>query len=439
MPRQTVTLSRQKSKGHTYWCLRWFTSNGKRRGETIGRVDRMSKRQAEKLRRVKEIELGINPGRRDVSRGPELEAFLEVYFAARKGELSTGSLELYRRTADLMTAFLGKTVRLDTITRADARSFKAAVASGEWRSTGKQRVIPKPATVDQHIRHARTILNHALADDLVLFNPFDRLSTTTPVARDWPYVAPEEFACLVEATPTISWRLLLALARLAALRRGEALNLPWDKIDWSASRLEIISREDWDVKDKQSRIVPVCPELRELLLTAFEGANEGEPRVIPAEGINVRNIWRDFGVLCKRAGVPRYSKPIHSLRKSCIRDWAARHPAHVVKEWAGHSDLNTTDRYYLQVPESEYVRAARTRLAPVVTQPVTQPGKNEAESNTKKNADESQVSASQELSETAGERIRTADVQLGNPIVGAQVLCFQGLTTRFSAENEVYN
>ena len=65
------------------------------------------------------------------------------------------------------------------------------------------------------------------------------------------------------------------------------------------------------------------------------------------------------------------------------------------------------------MPESEYERAARTRLAPLMTQPVTQPGKNEAESNTKKNADESQVSASQELSETAGERIRTADVQLG--------------------------
>jgi hypothetical protein len=39
----------------------------------------------------------------------------------------------------------------------------------------------------------------------------------------------------------------------------------------------------------------------------------------------------------------------------------------------------------------------------------------------------------------AGERIRTADVQLGNPIVGAQVLCLQGLTTRFSAESEVYS
>ena len=121
MPRQTVTISRQKSKGHTYWCLRWLTSNGKRRGKTVGRVDQLSKRQAEKLRRAKEVELGINPGRRDVSRGPQLRAFLERYFASRRTELSSGTLELHRRTANLLLAFLSETVRLDAIARPDAR------------------------------------------------------------------------------------------------------------------------------------------------------------------------------------------------------------------------------------------------------------------------------------------------------------------------------
>ena len=439
MPRQTVTLNKQQSKGRWYWCLRWFASNGKRRGKTVGRADQLSKRQAEKLRRAKEVELGINPARRDVLRGPELHAFLNVYFAARKGELAEGTVELHRRTGNLMKACFGRSIRLDTITRSEARRFKAALANAELSWTGKQRGVPKPATVDQHIRNARTIFNHALADDLILFNPFDRLAETPKVERDWHYVDLQEFAKLFEAAPSPSWRLLLALARLAALRRGEALNLPWGKIDWSSSRLQVISREGWDVKDKHSRIVPVSPELHAMLLTMFEGAAEGETRVIPVRSINLRNLWRDFGVICKRAGVLRYAKPIHSLRKSCIRDWADRHPAHVVKEWAGHTDLNTTDTYYLQVPESEYERAAKMRSDPVVTQLVTQLGENGAESDEKKKREESQVSDPQGLNEKAGERIRTADVQLGNPIVRAQVLCFQGLTTRFLAGNEVYN
>ena len=72
----------------------------------------------------------------------------------------------------------------------------------------------------------------------------------------------------------------------------------------------------------------------------------------------LRNVWRDFQVLAKRAKVKPYSKPLHSLRKSCITDWAAKFPAHVVKEWAGHADIRTTLKYYLKVSESEYDKAA---------------------------------------------------------------------------------
>ena len=45
-----------------------------------------------------------------------------------------------------------------------------------------------------------------------------------------------------------------------------------------------------------------------------------------------------------------------------IDDWAASYPAHVVKEWAGHASLETTDRYYLQVSESEYERASTDKF-----------------------------------------------------------------------------
>jgi hypothetical protein len=39
----------------------------------------------------------------------------------------------------------------------------------------------------------------------------------------------------------------------------------------------------------------------------------------------------------------------------------------------------------------------------------------------------------------AGDRIRTHDVQLGNSVLGAQVVMTQTLIARFSAKNEVYN
>jgi len=182
---------------------------------------------------------------------------------------------------------------------------------------------------------------------------------------------------LYMAAPSPAWKNLFGLARWAALRREETLNLQWHQVDWKNNRLQIISRQDWEVKDKDPRMVPICMDLQELLMEAFEQAPAGENYVIPKGCINVKNVWRDFGIICKRAEVARYAKPIHSLRKSCITDWASQFPMHVVQEWAGHSDIDTTNQYYLKVSELEYQKAAKLRMCPEVTKLVTKPAPKE--------------------------------------------------------------
>jgi hypothetical protein len=127
--------------------------------------------------------------------------------------------------------------------------------------------------------------------------------------------------------------------------------LPWRKIDWGKRRLTVISRDQsaseggFTVKDKDAKAVPIGPELYELLLAS----KHEDGLVIPPGGVVYSNHWRDFEVVRERAGVAKYAKPIHCLRKSCLTDWAGRFPAHVVKEWAGHSDVRTTVKYYLKV------------------------------------------------------------------------------------------
>ena len=114
----------------------------------------------------------------------------------------------------------------------------------------------------------------------------------------------------------------------------------------------MIGHGTWDPKSKRPRVVPLCRELQKIL-------KEAAPKPV-----KLANPNRDFKVFCNRAGVEPYSKPFHSLRKSCARDWAARFPSHIVREWMGHTSLETTDRYYLQVPPGEYTRAARIDLLP---------------------------------------------------------------------------
>ena len=47
------TVSVRKPGGHryTYWVLRWWGTDGTEHGQSLGRVDELSKRKAEKLRR----------------------------------------------------------------------------------------------------------------------------------------------------------------------------------------------------------------------------------------------------------------------------------------------------------------------------------------------------------------------------------------------------
>ena len=106
---------------------------------------------------------------------------------------------------------------------------------------------------------------------------------------------------------------------------------------------------------------PICPELREILLKA--------PKTLRLDGyvvprpIYVENLGRDFRVLCKRAGTEPYDKPLHTLRKSCIDDWArAGYPPKVVQLWAGHRDIKTTLTFYTRVDERDVQRAARESL-----------------------------------------------------------------------------
>ncbi len=73
------------------------------------------------------------------------------------------------------------------------------------------------------------------------------------------------------------------------------------------------------------------------------------------DGALVNNIKRTFDALLKKAGVSRST--LHDLRRSCITNWARELPAHVVQKLADHSDIKTTQKYYLIVRQEDMDKA----------------------------------------------------------------------------------
>jgi hypothetical protein len=78
------------------------------------------------------------------------------------------------------------------------------------------------------------------------------------------------------------------------------------------------------------------------------------------------NLWRDFGVICKRAGLERWADWCQVLRRNCETDWAQKYPQYAVSTWIGHN-IQVSARHYLQVPEELYEKVAATNSVETAT------------------------------------------------------------------------
>jgi len=76
-----------------------------------------------------------------------------------------------------------------------------------------------------------------------------------------------------------------------------------------------------------------------------------------------QNFTRDFQAVRRRAGLPKCT--FHDLRKSFCTNLAGAVPLHVVQELAGHADIRTTRKHYLQVQAAQ-VEAARVAVDKVI-------------------------------------------------------------------------
>ena len=347
VPSSTVTLA---SNGQ-YWQAFYYDAAGRRRAKSLGRKDCVSRRQAKLLCDRLTIELHVHPSKASGQPAPRLGEFLAGYLAART-ELKPATRYLHDLTGRYLTEHFGRDVRVDRITRAMASAWRAALARGELKAarTNHQYHQMCETSVCRRTGDAKAIFNHAVRDDLIPFNPFDRLRSRPPDPdRDWHYVSMAEFDRLLAACPDTGWRTLLALCRLAGLRRGEALALHWSAVDWDRRRLNVIAS-----KTGRRRLVPIERRLHGMLLEAFAQAPEGQALVCD---VSAHCVWRNFTVIRRRAGLPAWKDALQVMRRNCETDWAQRLPQYAVSVWIGH-DITVSAKHYLQVPEELYEKLA---------------------------------------------------------------------------------
>ncbi len=159
------------------------------------------------------------------------------------------------------------------------------------------------------------------------------------------------------------------------------MNLTWADIDFHEGQLYVTRKvksgwiQAWQPKDHEMKTIPLSVQAISLLAAWQSVSPENYPYVFMvqerwdyyhkkvsgkqwSEGQDlVNNMLRRLKTLCRKAGIQSYT--IHDMRRSCITKWAKHLTIHVVQQLAGHSDIRTTQRYYLSVQPDDIRKAQR--------------------------------------------------------------------------------
>ena len=161
----------------------------------------------------------------------------------------------------------------------------------------------------------------------------------------------------MDAMPNVQWRFIFGLARYAGIGvPSELLPLKWYDINWERGTVLITSPKTEHHDGRQSLLIPLFPELREILLEAFEQAPEGAECVLADRKATRVNLRTQFSRNLNRAGIPVWPKLFQNLRATRETEPVERFLIHVVCDWIGNSPA-VADRHYLQT-HSEYFRKA---------------------------------------------------------------------------------
>ena len=303
-------------------------------------------------------EAGLMPGRVPSMESfmPEmLGQFLESYIEMRS-DLKGSSRTKLQQTKNKLLAFFGAERTLRSITSGDADAWR--IRLGETLAENSLR---------RHCGLAKQYFNAAMRRELIQKNPFSDLvcAVKRNTAR-YHFQSRADSTAILDNCPGIEWRLLFALARYGGLRvPSEVMGLRWQDIDWERNRFTVHSPKTEHHEGKESRVVPIFPELRPYLNAAWDEAErlQNEPDAKPVEFVIAKHrnpppvLRRQLERIIKAAGLKQWPKLWQNLRSTRETELCETFPIHVVCEWIGNSEA-VAKQHYLQVTEDHMARGA---------------------------------------------------------------------------------
>jgi integrase len=248
------------------------------------------------------------------------------------------------------------TMKVDRLTTTDIEKFIAQ----------RQKEGAKNGTINHGLSLLRRAYNlgRRCTPPKVSHVPFFELLDTSQNVRKG-FFEHDQYLSLRAALPE-EIRPLLTFAYYTGVRKGEALSLQWHQVDLGERMVRLNPGE---TKNKEGRILPLAPELWEVLKMQKQIWDERWPEcpwVFFRYGQPIRSFRGAWNKACQDAGLwdgdPENERPtriFHDLRRSGVRNLIrAGVPERVAMMISGHKTRSILDRYNI-VSESDIKDAAR--------------------------------------------------------------------------------
>ena len=295
------------------------------------------------------VKAGLCQPREDQLVGKLTRAVMCDAYIERRSDLRAGSRTNLMQTRASLVEFFKSDRDPTTISAAEAKDFKRWLHESRYSE----------ATIAGKIKKVRQFFADAVERRQLRENPFGKIKAGSMKnkARQC-YVSRETIDRVLEFCPNVRWRLIISLARYGGLRCPSELHaLRWQDIDWERERFIVHSAKTVH-QGKPTRVVPLFPELADVLRQAFEQADEGAVHVFSPNLEASANLRTQLNRILSRAGLTAWPKLFQNLRSTRQTELLQSHPRHVVCEWLGNTE-EVADDHYFQVTDDHYKKAVQ--------------------------------------------------------------------------------
>jgi len=195
-----------------------------------------------------------------------------------------------------------------------------------------------PASLNRYIACLKSIVNRALANNLIDRNPIRGVKLFKENNVRDRVLTRDEYQRLVEACSEHVAPMVI-LAYRTGMRRGEILGLRWEQLRLAD---KVILLEPKDTKTNDAREVPLDGDLVEMLRRVPRVL--GCPNVFTRRGRAFSNSKTAFNAACRRAGIEDFR--FHDLRHCAVTNLRkAGVPQNVIMSISGHKTDAMLRRY----------------------------------------------------------------------------------------------